>query len=75
MMLLRADQLDGETDWRLRVTVPATRLPSDQELLNLNAEIHRTSMRLTVPTFSAHTPVSAADAPTKDIDSSMKVKS
>jgi magnesium-transporting ATPase (P-type) len=38
---IRTDQLDGETDWKLRVTVPATqKLPSDQELLNLDAEIY-----------------------------------
>jgi phospholipid-translocating ATPase len=75
-LVLRKDKLDGETGWKLSAAVPETqKLPSDQELLNLDAEIHRTSMRLTVPTFSVHTPVSAADAPTKDIDSSMKVKS
>jgi magnesium-transporting ATPase (P-type) len=38
---VRTDQLDGETDWKLRVAVPATqKLPSDQELLNLDAEIY-----------------------------------
>lgn len=38
---IRTDQLDGETDWKLRVAVPATqKLPSDQELLNLDAEIY-----------------------------------
>ncbi len=40
---IRTDQLDGETDWKLRVAVPATqKLPSDQELLNLDAEIYGT---------------------------------
>ncbi|KAH9952652.1 hypothetical protein BC827DRAFT_1387518 [Russula dissimulans] len=69
-VLLRKDQLDGETDWKLPVAVLATqKLPSGQELLNLDAEIHHTSTRLTSPTFSALTPVSAADAPTKDIHS------
>jgi phospholipid-translocating ATPase len=34
------DQLDGETDWKLRVAVPATqKLPFDHKLLNLDAEI------------------------------------
>jgi phospholipid-translocating ATPase len=38
---IRTDQLDGETDWKLRVAVPPTqKLPSDQELLNLDAEIY-----------------------------------
>jgi phospholipid-translocating ATPase len=44
---IRTDQLDGETDWKLRVAVPATqKLPSDQELLNLDAEIYGTSSLL-----------------------------
>ncbi|KAF8488949.1 E1-E2 ATPase-domain-containing protein [Russula emetica] len=38
---IRTNQLDGETDWKLRVAVPATqKLPFDHELLNLNAEIY-----------------------------------
>ncbi|KAH9956718.1 hypothetical protein BC827DRAFT_1385887 [Russula dissimulans] len=70
LVLLRTDQLDGETDWKLPVAVLATqKLPSDQELLNLDAEVHHTSTRLTSPTFSAHTQVSAADARMKDIHS------
>jgi phospholipid-translocating ATPase len=37
--IIRTDQLDGETDWKLRVAVPATqKLPSDQELFNLDAD-------------------------------------
>jgi phospholipid-translocating ATPase len=41
---IRTDQLDGETDWKLRVAVPATqKLHSDQELLNLDAEIYGVS--------------------------------
>jgi phospholipid-translocating ATPase len=41
---IRTDQLDGETDWKLRVAVPATqKLHSDQELLNLDAEIYGAS--------------------------------
>ncbi|KAF8500490.1 hypothetical protein F5888DRAFT_1801999 [Russula emetica] len=38
---IRTNQLDGETDWKLRVAVPATqKLPFDHELLNLDAEIY-----------------------------------
>jgi len=41
LVLLRTDQLDGERDWKLRVGVPATqKLPSDEELLNPDAEIY-----------------------------------
>lgn len=38
---IRTDQLDGETDWKLRVAVPASqKLPGDPELLSLDAEIY-----------------------------------
>lgn len=38
---IRTDQLDGETDWKLRVAVPACqKLPSDRDLLSLDAEIY-----------------------------------
>lgn len=38
---IRTDQLDGETDWKLRVAVPTCqKLPSDDELLSLDAEIY-----------------------------------
>ena len=43
---IRTDQLDGETDWKLRVAVPATqKLPFDHELLNLDAEIYGVSLK------------------------------
>lgn len=52
---IRTDQLDGETDWKLRVAVPATqKLPSEKELLNLDAEIYGVSSllgRRLVPPF------------------------
>jgi phospholipid-translocating ATPase len=65
---IRTDQLDGETDWKLRVAVPATqKLPSDQELLNLDAEIYGASPQQELYTLFAHTPVLVADAPSKDI--------
>jgi phospholipid-translocating ATPase len=43
---IRTDQLDGETDWKLRVAVPATqKLPFDHEILNLDAEIYGVSLK------------------------------
>ena len=40
---IRTDQLDGETDWKLRVAVPACqKLSSDRELLSVDAEIYGT---------------------------------
>ena len=38
---IRTDQLDGETDWKLRVAVPTTQqLTEDRDLLELDAEIY-----------------------------------
>ncbi|KAI6148059.1 hypothetical protein BKA82DRAFT_1005851 [Pisolithus tinctorius] len=38
---IRTDQLDGETDWKLRVAVPTTqKLGSDKELMMLDGEIY-----------------------------------
>lgn len=38
---VRTDQLDGETDWKLRVAVERTQaLPQDKMLLELDAEIY-----------------------------------
>ena len=37
---IRTDQLDGETDWKLKVAVPTCqKLAVDDELLGLDAEI------------------------------------
>ena len=41
---IRTDQLDGETDWKLRAAVPTCqKLPSDRDLLVLDAKIYGTS--------------------------------
>ncbi|KAI6113560.1 hypothetical protein EDD16DRAFT_1834352 [Pisolithus croceorrhizus] len=38
---IRTDQLDGETDWKLRVAVPTTqKLGSDKELMMLDGEVY-----------------------------------
>jgi phospholipid-translocating ATPase len=38
---IRTDQLDGETDWKLRVAVPACqKLMQEKDLLSLDAEIY-----------------------------------
>lgn len=40
-VFVRTDQLDGETDWKLRLAVPATqKLGSDAELLNCDASVY-----------------------------------
>ncbi|GAN01981.1 aminophospholipid-transporting P-type ATPase [Mucor ambiguus] len=38
---IRTDQLDGETDWKLRLAIPSLqRLPSDQDVLNIKGHIY-----------------------------------
>lgn len=37
---IRTDQLDGETDWKLRVAVPVTQnLPTDGSLADISAQV------------------------------------
>lgn len=38
---MRTDQLDGETDWKLRLAVPATqKLESDSHLFDIKASLY-----------------------------------
>uniref|UniRef100_A0A9J2PBC9 Phospholipid-transporting ATPase n=1 Tax=Ascaris lumbricoides TaxID=6252 RepID=A0A9J2PBC9_ASCLU len=38
---IRTDQLDGETDWKLRIAVPVTQnLPRDEDIFDLNVEVY-----------------------------------
>lgn len=38
---IRTDQLDGETDWKLRLAVPTTQsLPTDDSIMQLEGEIY-----------------------------------
>ncbi|KAG8887160.1 putative aminophospholipid-translocase [Tulasnella sp. 332] len=66
---IRTDQLDGETDWKLRVAVPSCqKLGSDKELLNMDAEIYADGpikdIHTFIGTFSIHgQPMSAGDVP------------
>ncbi|KAG2143955.1 hypothetical protein BD769DRAFT_1747670 [Suillus cothurnatus] len=58
---IRTDQLDGETDWKLRVAVPATqKLVNDRELLDLDAEVYADApikdIHTFIGTFTIHTP-------------------
>ncbi|EMD34906.1 aminophospholipid-transporting P-type ATPase [Gelatoporia subvermispora B] len=61
---IRTDQLDGETDWKLRVAVPACqKLASDRELLELDAEIYGESffdIHTFIGTFTINSPNSAS---------------
>lgn len=58
---IRTDQLDGETDWKLRVAVPACqKLSNDSDLLNLDAEIYADApikdIHTFIGTFTINTP-------------------
>lgn len=40
-VFVRTDQLDGETDWKLRLAIPATqKLSADDQLFDINATIY-----------------------------------
>jgi phospholipid-translocating ATPase len=42
---IRTDQLDGETDWKLRVAVPETQKLQETDLVKLDAEIYGEQFR------------------------------
>ena len=42
---IRTDQLDGETDWKLRVAVPETQKLDEGDLVRLDAEIYGAPFR------------------------------
>lgn len=49
---IRTDQLDGETDWKLRLAVSATQeLSSDEDILNLDASIYAEEPRRDIHSF------------------------
>ncbi|KAF9172112.1 putative aminophospholipid-translocase [Mortierella sp. AD011] len=49
---IRTDQLDGETDWKLRLAVPSCQaLPSDESLLELNGFIYADSPHKDIHSF------------------------
>lgn len=65
---VRTDQLDGETDWKLRMAVPSTQqLNDDRDLLDLDAEIYGTFLYATAPCHKFNVVDTIADPPIKDI--------
>jgi phospholipid-translocating ATPase len=49
---IRTDQLDGETDWKLRVSVNTTQmLEKNSDLLDINAQIHAEKPQLNINSF------------------------
>ncbi|EKM76179.1 hypothetical protein AGABI1DRAFT_122765 [Agaricus bisporus var. burnettii JB137-S8] len=48
---IRTDQLDGETDWKLRVAVPETQKMQEADLVKLDAEIYADAPIKDIHTF------------------------
>lgn len=67
---IRTDQLDGETDWKLRVAVPSCqKLHSDRDLLEVDAEIYGNTYFNPSSSHPSNSLKSTlADAPIKDIN-------
>jgi phospholipid-translocating ATPase len=66
-VFVRTDQLDGETDWKLRLAVSATqKLASDSELFNVGASIYiekpQKDIHSFIGTFSKHEGSSEEDS-------------
>ncbi|OBZ82169.1 putative phospholipid-transporting ATPase IIB [Choanephora cucurbitarum] len=63
---IRTDQLDGETDWKLRLAIPSLqRLSSDQDLLNIHGHIYADAPHKDIHSFVGN--ISVND-PQTDID-------
>jgi phospholipid-translocating ATPase len=61
---IRTDQLDGETDWKLRVAVPTCQaLPNDSDLLALAAEVYADAPTKDIHTFIGTFTVTNPPAP------------
>lgn len=48
---IRTDQLDGETDWKLRIAVSDTQKLSEQEIVGLDAEVYADAPMKDIHTF------------------------
>ncbi|VDK63473.1 unnamed protein product [Onchocerca ochengi] len=60
---IRTDQLDGETDWKLRIAVPVTQnLALDQDIFDLNLEIYAEKPQKDIHDFVGTFKVSSEDS-------------
>ncbi|KAL3860831.1 hypothetical protein ACJMK2_010896, partial [Sinanodonta woodiana] len=49
---IRTDQLDGETDWKLRLAIQCTQsLPTTTDILNINGEVYAEAPQLDIHSF------------------------
>lgn len=61
---IRTDQLDGETDWKLRLAVSATQqLDNDEEIFNMDAVVYAEEPRRDIHSFTGTFTIS--DSPNK----------
>ncbi|KAF5305095.1 hypothetical protein FQA39_LY09357 [Lamprigera yunnana] len=66
-VFVRTDQLDGETDWKLRLAVPATqKLASDYQLFEINASVYaekpQKDIHSFIGTFTRHDTLSGDES-------------
>ena len=62
---IRTDQLDGETDWKLRLAVSATQqLESDEEIFRMNAFVYAEEPRKDIHSFSGYFAITNSDGST-----------
>ncbi|KAJ8073629.1 putative aminophospholipid-translocase [Marasmius tenuissimus] len=63
---IRTDQLDGETDWKLRVAVPETQKLEEADLVRVDAEVYADApvkdIHSFIGTFTLNSPVSPTTA-------------
>ncbi|KAF8636096.1 hypothetical protein AX17_003801 [Amanita inopinata Kibby_2008] len=61
---IRTDQLDGETDWKLRVAVPECQKLAEEDIVRLDAEIYADApikdIHTFIGTFTLNTPPAAS---------------
>ncbi|KAJ9123974.1 hypothetical protein QFC22_000765 [Naganishia vaughanmartiniae] len=64
---VRTDQLDGETDWKLKVAVAKTQKCSNRELLSLKGELYADAPIKDIHTFVGNLTISSSSSSQPDI--------
>ncbi|KAG7087819.1 hypothetical protein E1B28_013759 [Marasmius oreades] len=74
---IRTDQLDGETDWKLRIAVPETQKLQEADLVKLDAEVYADApikdIHSFIGTFTLNSPVSPSTVNEGDDDVPLQV--
>lgn len=70
---IRTDQLDGETDWKLRLAVPATQeLASDEEMFKMDASAYAEEPRRDIHSFTGTFTVNRDGSPVNRLSLSIE---